>query len=105
MHRLRSFMLRILNLFRRSRIEADLREQLDSHRELIKADMVSRGIATVEAEVAARRSVGNDLLVREFSRDAMLHRWIDDIVRDVRIAVRRLVRRPAFTTAVVLTLA
>jgi len=105
MHRLRSFTLRVLNLFRRSRVEADLREQLDAHRELIKADLLSRGVASAEAEAAARRAMGNDLLVREFSQDALLHRWIDSIVRDIRFAARRLVKMPAFTTAVVLTLA
>jgi hypothetical protein len=34
---LRSFMTRLLNTFRRSRVESDLAEQLDAHREMIKA--------------------------------------------------------------------
>ncbi len=101
MHRLRSFAARILNIFRRSRIEADLNEQLDAHRELIKADLVSRGMNPSEADLAARRAVGNQQLVREFSRDEMLHRWIDSSVRDIRVAIRCLVRMPAFTIAVV----
>src|SRR6266699_3170711 len=105
MHRLRSLMIRILNIFRRSRIEADLSEQLHAHRELIKADLMSRGMDRSEADVAARRAVGNEELVREFSRDEMLHRWIDNSVRDVRFALRRLARMPAFTITVVLTLA
>jgi putative ABC transport system permease protein len=105
MHRMRSLTLRIVNRFRRSRLEADLREQLEAHRELIKADLVSRGVSSAEAELAAKRAVGNELLVREFSHDAMLHRWIDNVGRDIRFGIRRLVKMPAFTMAVVLTLA
>src|SRR6266571_1091504 len=102
MHRLRSFTIRILNIFRRSRIEADLNEQLHAHRELIKADLMSRGMNSSEADVAARRAVGNEQLVREYSSDEMLHRWVDNSARDVRFALRRLMRMPAFTITVVL---
>src|SRR5215510_10874636 len=101
--RLRSFTTRFLNVFRRSRIETDLSEQLDSHREAIKADLMSRGVNPLEAGIGARRALGNDQLVREFSRDEMFHRWIDNIARDFRYAARTLVKAPTFTVAVVLT--
>jgi len=68
-YRLRSFLIRLLNFFRRSQLEADLREQLDAHREMIRADLLSRGVAPSEADTAARRALGNDALIHEFSRD------------------------------------
>src|SRR5262245_29713606 len=105
MHRLRSFTQRVLNIFRRSRIEADLNEQLHVHRELIKDDLISRGMDSSEADTAARRAIGNEQLVREFSRDEMLHHWIDNSMRDIRFGLRRLVKMPAFSIAVALTLA
>jgi predicted permease len=104
-HQLRSIAIRILNTFRRTRVETELRDQLDAHRDMIKADLVSRGMNPADADSAAKRAMGNDLMVREFTRDELLYRWLDGIVRDFRYAVRGLVRAPVFTAAVVLTLA
>src|SRR5215468_10166899 len=105
MHQLRSIVVRILNTFRRTRVETELRDQLDAHRDMIKADLVSHGMNPADADSAAKRAVGNDLLIREFTRDELLYRWLDGIVRDFRYTARGLVRAPAFTAAVVLTLA
>lgn len=104
MHRLRSFTIRILNIFRRSRLESDLREQLEAHREMIKADLIGRGMPPSEAEMAARRTMGNDVLIREFSRDEIVHRFMGEIIRDVRHAFRSLARNPGFATVAILTL-
>ena len=104
MHRLRASFIRIINLFRRPRLEADLKEQLASHREMIEADLISQGMEAADARSAARRTVGNELLVREFTRDQWFYRWIDIISRDVRYAVRTLVRTPVFALTVILTL-
>jgi predicted permease len=95
----------MLNMFRRSHVENDLEEQLDAHREMIKADLLSRGIDPSQADIASRRALGNEQLVREFSRDQLFPRSIDGIVRDSRYAVRSLCRVPVFTIAVILTLA
>ena len=105
MHWLRAFVVRLLNMFRRSRLETDLSEQLLAHREMIKADLMSRGMDAAEADMASKRALGNEQLVREFSRDQFLYRWLDSLVRDTRYAVRGLLRVPAFTLGVVLTLA
>jgi putative ABC transport system permease protein len=104
MYRFRSFFVRVVNLFRRSRLEADLKDQIASHRDMIEADLISRGVEASEAKIIARRAVGNEMLVREFTRDQLLHRWIDGIVRDVRYALRTLARTPIFAMTVVLTL-
>jgi predicted permease len=98
-------MARILNVFRRSRLEADLREQIEAHREMVKEDLIARGMDRAEAGVAASRVMGNEPLVREFSRDEMLPRWIDEGRREIRYAMRSLLRTPVFTFTVVLTLA
>jgi len=105
MPHLRSFIIRLLNRVRLARLENDLTEQLASHREMIKDDLMSRGVGAAEAEFAARRAVGNEQLIREFTRDEMLHRWIDGSIRDMRYAIRSLFRVPGFSIAVVVTLA
>ena len=61
---------------------------------MIEADLISQGMEAADARRAARRTVGNELLVREFTRDQWFYRWIDIISRDVRYAVRTLVRTP-----------
>src|SRR5262245_58938717 len=103
MHRLRSFMIRILNLFRRSRLDADLAQQFNAHREMIAADLSARGIDRAEAEKAAWRAVGNEPLLRDMSRDQMVHRWIDNVVSDTRYTLRALAGTPLFTLTVILT--
>jgi hypothetical protein len=105
MHGARQFFIRIMNLFRRSRLDRDLSEQLDAHRDMIKADLIGRGIETSDAQSAAKRALGNDALVREFSRNEMVHRFADTCIRDLRYGLRSLARTPAFTLTVVLTLA
>jgi putative ABC transport system permease protein len=105
MNRVRSFVVKILNLFRRSRLERDLSEQLDAHRQMIKDDLIGKGVPPSAAETAAKRAMGNDVLVREFSRNEMLPRLIDEVDRDVRYSLRSFARMPLFTVTVVLTLA
>lgn len=104
MHRLRALFNRIINLFRQPRLEADLKEQLASHREMVEADLISQGMEAADARTAASRAVGNELLIREFTRDQWFYRWIDIISRDLRYAVRTLVRTPVFALTVILTL-
>src|SRR4029453_19513112 len=100
MYRFRSFFTRVMNMFRRSRLEADLQDQLEAHRDMIEADLISRGMEASDARIAARRAVGNEMLIRDFTRDQWFHRWIDGIVRDVRYALRAMVRTPVFAIPV-----
>src|SRR5262249_40860446 len=64
MYRLRSFIVRLVNLFRRSRLESDLKEQFEAHREMIQSDLISRGMNAADAAATARRAMGNESLVR-----------------------------------------
>ncbi|HWG37667.1 MAG TPA: ADOP family duplicated permease [Terriglobales bacterium] len=57
------------------------------------------------AEGLPARAFGNDLLLRERSRDAWGWMWLDNTVRDLRHAARRLRRAPGFTLVAVASLA
>ena len=55
--------------------------------------------------LAARRKLGNGTSIRERARDVWGWRWLDDLGRDVRHALRGLRRGPGFAGTVVLVLA
>ena len=52
-----------------------------------------------------QRTLGNPLLIRERTRDAWAWRWLDDLARDLRHALRGLRRSPGFAATVALILA
>ena len=105
MNRVRSFWIRILNLFRRSKLESDLADQLEAHRQMIKEDLIQHGMEPSQAERRARQALGNDVMVRELSRDEMVSRFIDESIRDVRHGLRSLARHKGFTIVAAISLA
>src|SRR5689334_17493618 len=96
MNRIRLFWRRTLNLFRRSKLESDLAEQLESHRRMIEEDLIQGGMEPAQAERRARLSMGNDAMVRELSRDEMVHGFVDETIRDIRHGFRSLARNKGF---------
>lgn len=71
----------------------DLREEMEFHREALRA------------EGASPRAFGNDLLLRERSREVWGWLWLETLGRNLRFALRQLRRTPGFTAVAVVTLA
>jgi putative ABC transport system permease protein len=99
---LRFFMRR---LFRRGALEADLRDEIESHLAIEARQRMERGESPPAAQAAALRQFGNVRLVAEVTRDMWGFSWLEHTVQDLRYAVRTLRNAPLFTVAVVLTLA
>ena len=101
----RDWFRRVLPYLGRRQADADLREELRLHVELERERLRHTGVPDDEADRAARRRLGNPTLIRERTRDVWGWRWLDDLGRDVRHALRGLRRNAAFTATVVCVLA
>ena len=82
------FVRRLLMLFRRRQFDAGLDEEMRLHRELREQDLIEVGVALGEARYAARRRFGNDLVLREESRDMWGWNWLEQFTQDIRFGLR-----------------
>ena len=69
-------------------------EEIRLHLDLERERQRDAGVPEDEALRAARRTLGNATLIRERTRDVWGWRWLDDLGRDARHAVRALARSP-----------
>jgi putative ABC transport system permease protein len=88
----------------RSRDE-NLDREIRSHLDAEVEERRAAGMSEPDAVRAARRAFGSVAFAREEVRAVWVHRWLDDLRRDVLYSLRWLVRAPTFTAAAVLTLA
>jgi hypothetical protein len=95
----------IWRLFDRRRRDQELNEEIQSHLAMAIRDRIERGEDPREAELAARREFGNQTLVREITRDMWGWRFLEEILQDVRYALRGMRRSPVVTSVVVASLA
>jgi putative ABC transport system permease protein len=96
---------RLLYFLRRSRYDADLREEIETHRALRQAALERDGLEPRAAARASRKAMGNVPLAVEEARDLWVVRAIDEMWQDVRIAFRVLRTSPGFSFAAIGTLA
>ena len=100
-----SWLYRLVPYLGRRQAEVDLQEELRLHLELERERQRDARLSEDDARRAARRRLGNGTLIRERARDVWGWRWLDDLGRDVRHAVRGLRRSPGFASTVMLVLA
>ena len=102
---LSDLLFRLRALFRRNAVEAEVDAELRAHLENEVEKYVAAGVPRSEAARRARLALGGLEQVKEQYREARGTRWLEDLVQDVRYAVRTLRQRPGFAAVALLTLA
>lgn len=82
-----------------------LEQELDFHVEQHAADLIARGLEPDAARREARLALGGPEQVKEQCREVRRTRWLEDLLRDSRYAMRTVRREPGFAGAVILILA
>lgn len=95
---------RIWNALRPGRVQRDIEREVAFHLAERADELRAAGADPAEAARDALARFGNPTLQAERTRDADVSAWLDTRRRDLRYAVRSLVRTPAFTVTAVLTL-
>jgi putative ABC transport system permease protein len=85
--------------------EAELDEELQAHIEIEARRLEAEGLGAAEAAGQARRTFGSRALVAELTRDSWGARWLSGARQDLEYALRSVRRTPAFSAAVVVSLA
>ena len=100
----RSLWLRLKALVSPLRAERELRDELEFHIEMQARKHREAGVHPDEAMRLARLAFGNVELAKEDARDVRGIRPVDEIIQDVRYALRGLRRSPGFALSVIVTI-
>jgi len=86
-------------------MEDQLDQEVSLHLEQHIAVLIEQGRSPEEARWLARMELGGPEQVKEACRDARATRWLEDLLQDVRYALRTLRQNRRFAAVALLTLA
>ena len=103
---IRRFLSKLLFFARREKFDSDLAEEMAYHRELKQRDLQEANptLTPQDARHATNREFGNDLHLRDRSRDVVGF-WFETTLQDFRFSLRQLRKNLGFTVTAILMLA
>src|SRR6266852_4019199 len=89
----------------RRRTYEDFDEEIHANIAIDTDRFIAEGMSPEESRMAALRAFGNVTHVHERFYESHRMMWMDDAVRDVRYALRTLMRNPVYAAVVIVSLA
>ena len=105
MKSLRRFFARLSNVAARDGADQRLREEMEEHLALQAADNVHAGMPAAEAHRQAVLKFGSVGAIRERHHDERSIPLVENLLFDLRYAVRMLLRSPVFSVIAIATMA
>ncbi len=99
--KLRFAAARLLALFRKRRLDAELDGEIRAHIEMAKLQAIAAGRSPEEAAREARRDFGGIEQMKEVHRDQRSARWVENLLRDLRYGMASLARDPGFAAVTI----
>ena len=103
---LRAWWSRLRGTMRRDdTLDQEMEREMAFHLDMATQRNVSRGMSAEEATRHAKATFGSADAVREEARDAYRARFLENVIADVRFAIRGFRRSPSFALTAILTVA
>jgi predicted permease len=103
MHSISHFFRKIAILMRREKFNRELEEEMAFHRQETANELRADGMLSEDARHAANRQFGNDVRLRDESRETVAF-WFESTMQDFHFALRQLYKNPGFAATAILVL-